>query len=170
MNPYKRSSHWIYKLDKHPETKHLKLVEHSTKEPKCLCRQMNGVVAAIELDVYGFITAWSAQAEEVYGYERNEMLGKHFASLYTTEDLEHEKPITELQEMESRGAYFSFSWQKRKSGEQFWTYSEIQAKKDGGGTVKGYRKCVVETPTCIAKGIPSEHLETENKADRRSCG
>lgn len=149
MNTHMRDPNWLKTEKTPPATQRLHLTEFPAKslQPK---RKLTGEVGIFETDQYGFITNWSQKAEQVYGYEQDEMLGKHIADLYTAGDLLHGKPLHELQAVESRGSYFSFSWQKRKNGQEFWTYSECQTIKNEQGRLLGYRKFVVETPTSIS--------------------
>ncbi len=150
MNSHSKSSNWIYKLDKAPELKHLSLMEPPEREPKCPCKRPNVELASFEFDIYGFITNWSVKAEHVFGYEPEEIIGKHIASLYTVADLIHGKPLHELKVVDVRKAYFNVGWQKRKSGQEFWAYSETQALRDASRKIVGYRKFVAETASCLA--------------------
>lgn len=85
---------------------------------------MKGQAALIELDQYGFITSWSIAAERLYGYTMDEMMGKHFASLFCEGDLQHGRAVHELISADKKENYCVFGWQMRKNGKQFWTYSE----------------------------------------------
>jgi hypothetical protein len=58
---------------------------------------------------------------------------------------------SELKTIEERGSFFVFGWQKRKSGQDFWTYSESQVIYNKQGALAGYRKFVVETPRSISQ-------------------
>lgn len=115
----------------------------SFSSPHTLCR-LSGHVAMFETDECGFISKWPNKAEQVYGYEYNEIMGKHLAMLYTEGDLFSGKVVQELQAVEHRGAFVSYAWQKRKDGDRLWTYSECHALKDAAGKLLGYRKYVVE--------------------------
>lgn len=97
--------------------------------------------AIIELDPNGFISSWSPEAELMYGYERDEIIGKHFASLYCDGELEQGRATHELMAAEKRQAYCVFGWQRRKNGQQFWTYSESSKTSDG------FELLVTETPS-----------------------
>lgn len=94
-------------------------------------KDLVGPFAAIELDQTGFITFWSEEAEQLYGYGYDEMVGKHFASLFCEGELEQGRAVYELIAADSRQAYFAFGWQLRKNGQQFWTYSESTRTRSG---------------------------------------
>lgn len=87
--------------------------------------------AVIELDPSGFITSWSREAEQLYGYEFDEMIGKHFASLFCEGELEQGRAAYELLAAKTRESYNAFGWQLRKNGQQFWTYSESTGMESG---------------------------------------
>jgi PAS domain S-box-containing protein len=96
--------------------------------------------AVIELDLNGFVTVWSPRAEQMYGYEPEEIVGKHVASLFCEGELEQGRAAYELHAIHARKVYKVFGWQRRKSGQQFWTYTE------GVRTEFGFRLLVAETP------------------------
>lgn len=105
-----------------------------------------GEVAYFETDENGFITFWSHKAEKLYGFDAEEIISKHISTLYATVDLKYGKAVHELMAVEAKGACFSYGWQKKKNGQDFWSYSECQTMKDQMGNIRGYRKFVVETP------------------------
>lgn len=90
-----------------------------------------GQSAQVKLDETGFITFWSEEAEQLYGYSLDEMIGKHFASLFCGGELQQGRAAYELMAADSRQAYFAFGWQLRKNGQQFWTYSESTRTESG---------------------------------------
>jgi PAS domain S-box-containing protein len=48
--------------------------------------------AIFMLDSKGYIMSWNDGAKKTKGYSANEIIGKHFSTFYTTEDLESKKP------------------------------------------------------------------------------
>ncbi|MBX9690605.1 MAG: PAS domain-containing protein [Candidatus Obscuribacterales bacterium] len=101
--------------------------------------------AVFETDRCGFISEWSSRAEELYGYEADEILGKHIASLYRTTDLMQGNLIYEFQTAEALGKYACFAWQRRADGQSFRSYCRYQANWDKEGKLCGFRKFIVET-------------------------
>jgi PAS domain S-box-containing protein len=94
--------------------------------------------AVIELDKNGFITLWSPRAEQLYGYDAEEMLSKHVSSLYCNGELEQGRAAHELNAIARRKTYNVFGWQMRKGGQQFWTYTQTMK------TANGSRLIVIE--------------------------
>jgi len=107
-------------------------------------RPMTGEVACIDVDANGFVTGWSITAERLYGFEHDEILGKHISTLYCVGDLLNGRAAYELNATRSRGKYCVSGWQQRKSGQEFWTYSESKT------TDFGYRIYVMEFPPAKA--------------------
>lgn len=112
--------------------------------------RLSGEVAIFDMDDCGFITKWSNKAEQLFGFEYDDIVGKHVASLYTPGDLFYGKPVQELQAVDHRGGYVSYGWQQRKNGQKFWAYSETHPMKNAYGALIGYRKFVVETRATIS--------------------
>lgn len=107
--------------------------------------KLTGEVALFETDEYGFVNSWSSKAEQVYGYEFDEIIGNHVSSLYAINELIEGKPVLDLLAVKSTGRHFTFGWQKRKNGHEFWTHSECELLTDKTGKLRGFRKFVVET-------------------------
>jgi len=127
-----------------------KLDEKIAAKPTIQKHRLQGEVAVIETDPFGFITSWSVKAEKIYGYGAGDITGNHIAVLYPVNDLALGKPAADLRAAEHRqNPYFSFGWQKRANGQEFWTYSESKVIRGANNEVLGFRKYVVETPTLI---------------------
>ncbi|MBX9723247.1 MAG: PAS domain-containing protein [Candidatus Obscuribacterales bacterium] len=87
--------------------------------------------ARFEIDASGFITDWSGTAEQLYGFDLHEIVGLHVSSLYCLGDLKAGKAAYEISAATTRGNYFALGWQRRKNGQQFWSYSESTKTKNG---------------------------------------
>src|SRR4051812_36875424 len=85
------SNNWYPKAEKNEESelpgqRSLQAAEKKKKQPAAVAQLseinpvgLTGVVAVFETDECGFISSWSAKAEQVYGYESIDMVGKHIA-------------------------------------------------------------------------------------------
>jgi len=134
----------------------LQFAGRQSQEMLCREAKLSEEVAIIETDKNGFLTSWSGKAEQIYGYDFEEMVAMHIASLYTCADLFYGRLIKELQAVEDRGVYFTCGWQKRKSGQEFWTTAECVAIRDSNGGLLGYRKFVVEMSDLKTSGGGAE--------------
>jgi PAS domain S-box-containing protein len=83
--------------------------------------------AIFMLDTQGNILTWNDGAKKIKGYSANEIIGKHFSTFYTAEDLESKKPERELKIAIKTGKYEEEGWRVRKNGTVFWASVVITA-------------------------------------------
>lgn len=76
--------------------------------------------AIFMLDPEGYILTWNEGAKKTKGYSANEIIGKHFSTFYTSEDLETKKPERELVIARATGKYEEEGWRVKKNGSVFW--------------------------------------------------
>jgi PAS domain S-box-containing protein len=92
------------------------------------------------LDATGHILTWNEGARRTQGYRPDEIIGKHFSTFYTPQDLEAEKPAMELRVATQTGKYEEEGWRVRKNGSLFWASVTITALFDQQGTLVGFSK------------------------------
>ncbi len=92
------------------------------------------------LDPSGHIMSWNAGAERVKGYRAEEIIGKHFSTFYTAEDVENGKPRHALEVAVAEGSWGDESWRVRKDGSRFWASVVITALRDETGELVGFAK------------------------------
>ena len=89
------------------------------------------------LDADGLIAAWYAGAERIYGYKRDEVIGRHLSQFYPNEDA-----LKKLQEELKRAAVENHianeGWQLKKDGSRFWANAITMALKDQNGDLQGF--------------------------------
>jgi PAS domain S-box-containing protein len=98
--------------------------------------------AIVMLGRDGRVLSWNRGAERINGFTAPEILGKHFSTFYTPEDLADDKPARELQVAEANGAYEEENWRVRKDGSRFQASVLITAVRDETGTLRGFAKVV----------------------------
>jgi PAS domain S-box-containing protein len=103
--------------------------------------------AIFALDAKGFILSWNAGAERIKGYSADEIIGRHFSSFYTPEDLASGKPDMELAIAEREGRAEDEGWRVRKDGTRFWASVVITALRDQGGKLVGFAKVTRDLTT-----------------------
>jgi PAS domain S-box-containing protein len=96
--------------------------------------------AIFALDPQGLILSWNAGAERIKGYSASEIIGRHFSSFYTAEDLAAGKPAMELRVAECDGRVEDEGWRVRKDGTRFWASVVITALRDRSGALVGFAK------------------------------
>ena len=92
------------------------------------------------LDPTGIIRSWNPGAERLKGYVESEIVGKHFSTFYTSEDLKAAKPEHELQVAAQVGRVEDEGWRLRKDGTRFWANVVITAMRDQSGALVGFAK------------------------------
>ncbi|WP_433625637.1 PAS domain S-box protein [Halomicrococcus sp. NG-SE-24] len=95
--------------------------------------------AIFMLDPDGCVVSWNEGAERIKGYEREEILGEHFSTFYTDEDVAAGVPEENLAAAE-RGKAEDEGWRVRKDGSRFWANVVITALHDDDGSLRGYAK------------------------------
>jgi PAS domain S-box-containing protein len=96
--------------------------------------------AILMLDPQGRILSWNEGAEETKGCSADEIIGQHFARLYTAEDVRNGKPAFELEEAAKRGRFECQGWRVRKDGSRFLANVVITALRDEAGQLRGFGK------------------------------
>jgi len=92
------------------------------------------------LDPNGHIVSWNAGAERIKGYRTEEIIGQHFSSFYTAEDIKQGKPEQELKVAATEGRFEDEVWHVCKDGSQFWANIVVTALRDRAGNLRGFSK------------------------------
>ncbi|WP_228895781.1 putative bifunctional diguanylate cyclase/phosphodiesterase [Pseudoduganella aquatica] len=90
--------------------------------------------AMLELDLAGYITAWNAGAERLFGYPAAEALGQNILFLYTEDD---DGALAELLHEQDGG--MAEVRRRRKSGEVIWVQLALALLQDELGEPQGMR-------------------------------
>ena len=91
--------------------------------------------AVISLDMKGFIRSWNKGAEIHFGYQADEMIGKHFSILFPNKSYDaYENGVSILKE---KGKYKAELLMQKKSGEHFYAALSFSLLKDENEDVTG---------------------------------
>ena len=96
--------------------------------------------AIFMLDPDGCVVTWNTGAEQIKGYEPEEILGEHFSTFYTPEDVENGVPERNLERATLQGSIEDEGWRLRADGSTFWATVTITTIRDDEGTLQGYAK------------------------------
>ncbi|ESP88928.1 PAS domain-containing protein [Candidatus Halobonum tyrrellensis G22] len=91
------------------------------------------------LDEEGYIRTWNRGAENIKGYEREEVVGEHFSVFYREEDVEAGVPERNLRDAAEHDQVQDEGWRVRADGSEFWADVTITALRHDGELV-GYAK------------------------------
>jgi PAS domain S-box-containing protein len=92
------------------------------------------------LDAKGFVLTWNPGAERIKGYVADEIVGRHFSTFYTEDDVAAGLPERALRLAAANGSYEAEGWRQRKDGSRFWTNVVIDSIQDPAGQVIGFAK------------------------------
>jgi PAS domain S-box-containing protein len=96
--------------------------------------------AIFQLDPNGIISTWNTGAARIKGYAADEIIGRHFRSFYTPEDVQAGVPEKALATARRDGKYEAEGWRVRKNGIRFWASVVIDAIRGDDGELIGFAK------------------------------
>ena len=96
--------------------------------------------AIFMLDPDGYITTWNGGAQNIKGYAKDEILGKHFSIFYPPDAIARRLPQYELEVARARGRFEDEGWRLRKDGTAFWANVVISAVLDDEQRLRGFAK------------------------------
>jgi diguanylate cyclase (GGDEF)-like protein/PAS domain S-box-containing protein len=94
--------------------------------------------AIFMLDQNGGVVSWNPGAERILGFRKDEIIGRNFATFFTSEDQARGEPMRKLRQAMCDGRSEDDSWRVRKDGERFWCTGVLGALHDPTGKVKGF--------------------------------
>jgi PAS domain S-box-containing protein len=111
-------------------------------DPEMYARLVQSVTdyAIFMLDPDGFITNWNSGAQRIKGYAAEEIIGRHFSTFYTPEDLEARIPWKALETARQEGRFIAEGWRRRKDGTLFWASVVIDPVRGDDGELIGFAK------------------------------
>jgi PAS domain S-box-containing protein len=121
--------------------------------------------AIFMLDPEGRVTTWNLGAQRIKGYREEEIIGEHFSTFYTDEDVERGHPAEELRLAAAEGSYREEGIRVRKDGSTFWADVLITALRDEGGNLRGFAK-VTRDITARKEAEERERLLAREQAAR----
>ena len=92
------------------------------------------------LDPEGTVTSWNTGAERIKGYSADDIVGQHFSTFYTPEDVDAKVPWRALETARREGRYEAEGWRRRKDGSRFWAGVVIDAIRNDAGELIGFAK------------------------------
>lgn len=88
----------------------------------------------------GLVANWNNGARRTKGYERHEIVGKHFSCFYSEADRLRNLPEHNLAAARRNGRFEDQGWRYRKDGSAFWSHVVIHILHDDHGEVVGFAK------------------------------
>jgi two-component system CheB/CheR fusion protein len=107
------------KLRLDEEEQRMRLIASSTKD-----------YAIITFDADGIVNSWNSGAQQLFGYDEAEVIGKSFGMIFTPEDQEKGVPEQEMNKARTQGAAEDERWHIRKDGSRFFCSGVTTALED----------------------------------------
>ncbi|HKO03072.1 MAG TPA: PAS domain S-box protein [Thermoanaerobaculia bacterium] len=101
-------------------------------------------IALIRTDDRGLVTGWNAGAERIFGYGRDEVIGKHRRFLYRDADNWEGKATNQLNSVTDGRLEFE-DWRVARNGQHLWVKTSITPLRRDG-IVKGYVEVITAPP------------------------
>jgi len=92
------------------------------------------------LDAEGFISSWEPGAQRLSGATAAEMVGRHYSTFFTPEEVAAGAPEHELAEAARNGRFASDSWRTTPKGLRVWSSGVLSALRDENGQLTGYMR------------------------------
>ncbi|MBC7695724.1 MAG: PAS domain-containing sensor histidine kinase [Burkholderiales bacterium] len=86
------------------------------------------------------INSWSAGSTKIFGYETDEVIGKHFDTIFTEDDIKSEIPKKEIEIALKDGRATDNRWHITKSKSLFYAYGLVFPLTGINGEMLGYVK------------------------------
>lgn len=96
--------------------------------------------AFIVTDPHGLITEWEGGAESIIGWQADEVIGKPFSVIFTTEDKALAAPERELARARETGRAEDKRWHLRKDGSRFFADGVLVRLDGDAGQIHGFTK------------------------------
>jgi PAS domain S-box-containing protein len=98
--------------------------------------------AIFMLDPEGRVASWNPGAERLYGYQADEIIGKHFSCFYLPDAVAAGEPARHIQKVLASGRCEHESKRVRKDGSTFWVVAVLTPLKDPQGKLIGFAKVI----------------------------
>ena len=92
------------------------------------------------LDNEFVINSWSSGATKIFGYETDEIIGKHFDVIFTEEDIKNDIPKNEIETALKEGRATDNRWHICKDRSEFYAYGLVFPLTGIDGEMLGYVK------------------------------
>ncbi|MHB9288344.1 PAS domain S-box protein [Halobacteriales archaeon Cl-PHB] len=118
----------------------------SERERRSEREQFRSLVDAVEeyaifmLDEAGHVQTWNPGAEQIKGYEPQDIIGKHFSTFYTDQDVAAGVPAENLERAAEQGQVEHEGWRLRQDGSAFWASVTLTTIRDEEGDLEGFAK------------------------------
>lgn len=92
------------------------------------------------LDKKGRVTSWDQGGVKLFGYKRDEIVGKKFSLLFTSSDVKKGIPNSDMATAVEEYRHLDERQYIRKDRTKFWSSGVLTSTRDKKGTHQGFSK------------------------------
>lgn len=96
--------------------------------------------AIFMLDTAGVVQSWNLGAEAIMGWRPEEIIGRHFSTFFTPQDVAAGRPDAELRTAREQSHVEEEGWRVRRDGSLFWANVVVTAIRGPDGDLRGFAK------------------------------
>lgn len=124
------------------ERKHAELKYKDSEERYSLLIDNVKDYAIFMLDTSGYVISWNLGAENMTGFTRSDIIGKHLSTLYSNQEIQDNEPGENLEAAMKKGSFTCESLRVRKGGTEFWADVNLTALYDDKGNMRGFAQMI----------------------------
>jgi len=121
-------------------------------------------LAIIRTDEKGVIVGWNAGAARIFGYARDEIVGKPRRNLFRDADNWESRSTQQFREAAESGRIESEDWRVAKNGTHLWVTTSLMPVKPDGTNVRGYLEIIAQ-PMRVDARVPELKRTVESLRD-----
>ncbi len=110
-------------------------------------------LAIIRTDERGVIVGWNAGAARIFGYTREEIVGKPRRNLFRDADNLESRSTQQFREAAESGRIEGDDWRVAKNGTHLWVTTSLMPVKPDGTNVRGYLEIIAQ-PMRVDARVP----------------
>ncbi len=116
------------------------------KQPEKIEQNYRSLIESIKdyaifmLDKNGKVGSWDQGGARLFGYKRNEIIGKKYSVLFTKEDIKRGAPDSDMAIAIEEGRHLDERQYVRKNMTKFWSSGVLTSTKDKNGVHQGFSK------------------------------
>ncbi len=90
----------------------------------------------------GRVASWNAGAQRIYGYDEEDIIGRHCSCFYPPSENKNSRVRRALRTALREGRFEEEGWRVRRDGLRFWASAVIAPVHDGSGRLRGFAKVI----------------------------
>jgi PAS domain S-box-containing protein len=120
------------------ETQAAREVQRESEETCRLLVEHIKDYALVRLDRRGRVVSWNLGAQNILGYQPEEIFGRHFSCFYPPAEVTRDRANQKLDRCATDGRLEERGWQVRKDGSRFWAEVSFSPLFDAAGQLCGF--------------------------------